>query len=362
MNFNDYLLKPLRILLFPFSLLYALIIIIRNLFYDKRWFAGTSFNFPIICIGNLSVGGTGKSPMVIYLASVLEEKYKVAVLSRGYKRKTVGYVLANEKTSALDIGDEPMLFKNKFPGMAVAVGEERVEAIPLLLHDRPETRVILLDDAFQHRKIIAGMNILLTEYSNLFTRDWYLPTGDLRDSRQQYKRADIIVVTKCPDDISESKMNEITKEIRPFPHQQVFFSGIAYGELYHIITGEKINFDSEMEALLITGIANPAPLKKYLAEKVSSYEEIAFSDHHIFSVDDLKTIKQKYSQLPASDKIIVTTEKDAVRLFKFGKELEDLPLYILPIEMKFLSNNEMDFINKTESFINSFKLNNNNNG
>lgn len=357
MNFNAALLKPIRILLFPFSLIYGLVVLTRNFLYDKGWLSGTSFNLPVICIGNLSVGGTGKTPMVIYLASVLRERFPVAILSRGYKRKTRGYVLAGEKTTALDIGDEPMLFTKKFPGMAVAVGEERVEALPLLLQDRPDTRVVLLDDAFQHRKIVPGMNILLTEYNNLFTRDWYLPTGDLRDSKNQYTRADVIVVTKCPDNLTEKEREEMIKEINPLEHQQVFFAGIAYGTLYHILSGEKISLHHEMEALLVTGIANPIPLKNYLTEKLHSYDALVFSDHHIFSVDDLNEIRNRFNALNAANKIIITTEKDAVRLYKFGKELENLPLYVIPIEMKFYGHNEADFIRATENFINSFSLN-----
>jgi len=185
----------------PVSLLYWLIISIRNWLYDKNISRSTSFALPVICIGNLSVGGTGKSPMVEYMIAGLKDKFKIATLSRGYKRRTKGYSLANQNTTALDIGDEPMQFHTKFPDIPVAVGEERIVAIPLLLHDKPDTQVILLDDAFQHRAIKAGLNILLTDYTNLFTRDFYLPTGDLRDLRSSCKRADIIVVTKCKPDL-----------------------------------------------------------------------------------------------------------------------------------------------------------------
>src|SRR5882762_6415362 len=191
MNFNFPLLRPIRFLLFPFSLLYALIVVVRNWCYDKKIFSSTRFNLPIICVGNLAVGGTGKSPMVELLIRVLKDRFPVAVLSRGYKRKTRGYALAGAQTTALDIGDEPMQFHSKFPDVAIAVGEERIVAIPQLLHDRPDTRAILLDDAFQHRAVKAGLNILLTDYNNLFTRDWFLPTGDLRDEKRSCKRADI---------------------------------------------------------------------------------------------------------------------------------------------------------------------------
>src|SRR5688500_8334915 len=203
--FSNFFLRSFRILLLPFALLYWLIIAFRNWLYDKKISRSSSFGLPLICVGNLSTGGTGKSPMVEYLVEMLKDRFKVATLSRGYKRKTRGYALANENSTALEIGDEPMQFHLKFPGVPVAVGEERIVAIPQLLHDCPETEVIILDDAFQHRAIRAGLNILLTDYHNLFTRDFYLPTGDLRDQKKSYRRADIIIVTKCRKDIMVSE-------------------------------------------------------------------------------------------------------------------------------------------------------------
>ncbi len=238
MNLNFPLLKPVRILLLPFSLIYALIIWLRNRCYDWKMMPSTSFNLPVICVGNLAVGGTGKSPMVELLVKKLRARFAIAVLSRGYKRKTRGYALANEKSTALDIGDEPMQFHIKFPDIAVAVGEERIVAIPQLLHDRPDTRSIILDDAFQHRAVKAGLNILLTDYNNLFTRDWYLPTGDLRDQKSSYKRSDLIVVTKCQEDLSIDEARLIRAEIKPLPNQHLFFSAIRYGAPFHI-TGKQ---------------------------------------------------------------------------------------------------------------------------
>ena len=236
MNFSSVWLRSFRVLLFPFAVLYGIAIKIRNYLYDNEIIQSIEFNFPVICIGNISVGGTGKSPMVEYLLRLLMHRYKTATLSRGYKRKTRGYVLADDKTTALDIGDEPMQFHLKFPEVTVAVGEERAIAIPQLLFDRPETDVIILDDALQHRAIKAGFNILLTDYNNLFTRDMFLPTGDLRDSRSSYKRADIIIVTKCSDNFSGAQKEQITAEIKPTARQQLFFTGIRYGAPCHIIT------------------------------------------------------------------------------------------------------------------------------
>jgi tetraacyldisaccharide 4'-kinase len=355
MNFNFPLVGAVRMLLFPFSLIYYLVICIRNRLYDKNVFRSASFNLPVICVGNLAVGGTGKSPMVEYLVRTLKDKFPVATLSRGYKRKTRGYALAGDKSTALDIGDEPMQFHLKFPDVAVAVGEQRLEAIPQLLHDKPGTRVIILDDAFQHRAITAGFNILLVECSNLFTRDWYLPTGDLRDEKRNYKRAQIIVITKTNPELTTEEKNDIIREIEPLPEQQVFFSSIHYGKPYHIITRENIALGEEMEVLLVTGIANPRPLKKLLQETAAAYYQLSYNDHHIFTIDDLKDIIRRYESISSGTKIIITTEKDAVRLSKFEHELKALPFYVIPIEQEFLFNDTERFNNLVTDFITDFK-------
>lgn len=312
------------------------------------------FNFPLICVGNLSVGGTGKSPMVEYLIETLKDDYHVATLSRGYKRKTKGYALANETTTALEIGDEPMQFHTKFPQVAVAVGEERLVAIPQLLHDKPDTNVIILDDAFQHRYVNAGLNILLTDCSNLFYNDWFLPSGDLRDQRKSYKRAQIIVVTKCPSDMKEEEKNNIAKPIRLTSQQHLFFTSLQYGKPYHILTKETTWLTPNISVLLVCGIANPKPLKKYVADCTASYEELLYGDHHIFTIDDLKKIKQEFEEIKSSHKLILTTEKDAVRLHKFHEQLQNLPLFVLPIKPKFLFGEEEKFDALVRSFIGSF--------
>lgn len=352
---SNWFLRSFRILLFPFALLYWVAILIRNWFYDKKVMKSAQFGLPLICVGNLSVGGTGKSPMVEYLIRLLKDHYKVATLSRGYKRKTKGYALANERTTAIDIGDEPMQFHRKFNEISVAVGEERIEAIPQLLHDRPETEVVILDDAFQHRAVSAGLNILLTDHGNLFTRDFYLPTGDLRDLKSSYKRADIIVVTKCRPDLSEPEKKEITDEIKPLKSQHLFFSAIEYGSLFHISDGSQIFIDEHTEVLLITGIANPRPLKKYLESKLQTYYMMQFSDHHIFTIDDLKDIKQRFNEIESDNKVIITTEKDAMRLIKFESELDGLPFYVLPIEHRILFNEGTTFASLVMNFIAKFK-------
>jgi tetraacyldisaccharide 4'-kinase len=343
-------------LLLPFSLIYGLIIYIRNWLFDRNILRSSSFNLPLICIGNLAAGGTGKSPMVEFLIAKLKTHFNVAVLSRGYKRKTRGYALADRSSTALEIGDEPMQFYNKFPDVVVAVGEERVVAIPQLLHDKPDTRVILLDDAFQHRAVKAGFNILLTDYNNLYTRDWFLPTGDLRDQQKSSRRADVIVVTKCPQDISLAEKNQLIREIHPKAQQHLFFSSIQYGKPYHVISREEWAPVKNVEVLLVTGIANPGSLKKHLEEMFNGYEELAYSDHHIFTIDDLKYIINKFKQLPEDRRILLTTEKDAVRLQKFSQELRELPFYVMPIQPVFLFHEENQFTRLITTFIQEFPV------
>jgi tetraacyldisaccharide 4'-kinase len=355
MHLNNFFLRSFRVLLFPFALVYGAGVMVRNWMYDKSILKTSHFNIPIICIGNLSVGGTGKSPMVEYLVGLLKDQFKVATLSRGYMRRTKGYLLANNTTTALEIGDEPMQFYLKHPEVSVAVGEERIEAIPQLLFDRPDTEVIVLDDAFQHRSIQAGLNILLTDCQNLYTDDFFLPTGDLRDQIGSAARADILVVTKCKPGMNESEAARIKQELKPLPHQAVFFTSIRYGEPYHLVTHVNRPLNKNMEVLLVCGIANPDPLKKYLLEEANTYEACYYSDHHIFTIDDLREIRERYDSMDAKEKIIITTEKDAVRLVKFGDVLGDIPFYVLPINVSFLFSDVRRFNELIVHFIHTFK-------
>lgn len=353
--FSNWFLKSFRILLFPFALLYGFVVWLRNWLYDHNIFKSSSFGLPLVCVGNLSVGGTGKSPMVEYLVLHLKKQFKVATVSRGYKRKTTGYALASPATTAIEIGDEPMLFYKKFPDVPIAVGEERHDAIPQLLHDRPDTEVVVLDDAFQHRTIRYGFSILLTDYGNLFTRDFFLPTGELRDERRSYRRADVMVVTKCPADLPEQERKEIEKELNPLPHQKVFFSMISYGIPYHITNKSSIYIDEYTEVLLVAGIANPRPLERYLEERIHTYYMMSYNDHHIFTIDDWKDIQKRFAGIEAEKKIVLTTEKDAMRLMKFEIELAQMPFYVIPIEHCFLFNEGHTFINLVIKFIENFK-------
>lgn len=353
--FYDFFLRSFRLLLLPVSLLYWGVILFRNYLFDKKWLRVAEFGMPLITVGNLAVGGTGKSPFIELLVELLLPHYKIATLSRGYRRRTRGYTYAKPDTTALEIGDEPLSLFRKFPQIAVTVGENRLLAIPELLHDFPSTDVILLDDAYQHRSVHAGFSILLTEYSNLFTRDFYLPTGDLRDLKRRYKDATLIVVTKCSPTLDQLEKSRIIKEINPLPNQRVYFTTLEYGTPYHIMTKHLMPVSANNEVLLVTGIANPKPLKKYIEEHASYYRQLQYRDHHIFSIDDLEEIELELRKLNQDNRIVLTTEKDAVRLEKFAERLTELPLYVIPVKHQFLFNEKLEFDNQIMRFIRSFK-------
>jgi tetraacyldisaccharide 4'-kinase len=350
------LLKSFRYLLLPFSFLYSGILWIRNWLFDKDYIKSASFNLPVICVGNLAVGGTGKTPMVEYLINILQNNFNIATLSRGYGRMTKGFGIADEATTALEIGDEPMQFHQKFPKVTVAVGEERLVAIPQLLHEKPTTEVIILDDAFQHRHVRAGLNILLTDYKNLYTRDFVLPGGDLRDIKQSACRAHIIVVTKCDHSMSAEESNMLIKELNPLPGQSVFFTEILYTKPYHLFNSEKtIDISNDTaDILLVCGIADPKAIKEFLTDRVKSYDMLRYADHHIFTLDDLTEIKKQFNRIKSDKKYILTTEKDAVRLQKFENDLKEYPIYVLPIRHSFMFNTADKFQETITGFIRSY--------
>ena len=328
--------KLLRKILIPIAPIYYLVTWLRNKLYDLGIKKSTSYNFPIICVGNLSVGGTGKTPMIEYLIRLLKDRYRTAVLSRGYKRKTVGFVLLNENHTAEDVGDEPLQYFNKFENITVAVDANRVEGIANLIeNNKPD--VILLDDAFQHRKVKGSCNILLTKYDDLFVDDFLLPTGNLRESRWGAKRADVILITKCPRNLSQSEQHKIYQKLSRF-NKKVFFTCISYADKVlgslEIPTLELKNF----EVLLITGIANPIPLVNYLKSLDVKFQHLKYADHHHFSENEIRDIEKTFNEMQSS-KIILTTEKDYVRLVN---SIEDLSY--LPIETSFL-NNESEVFN-----------------
>lgn len=317
-----------RKLLYPFSLLYGGITMLRNKLYDEGIFKSHAYDLPVIAVGNLSVGGTGKSPMVEYLISLLKNEHKVATLSRGYKRSTSGFRLLNGSETAAEVGDEPLQFKNKFPEVQVAVDEDRSHGIEELLKtSAPE--VIILDDAFQHRKVTAGLYILLTPYGNLYSKDLILPAGNLREPRSGAKRADIVVVTKCPEDLTKEEQAEIAKELSLDSDQALFFSSIAYSETVLGESSFPLEELKDHSFTLVTGIANPQPLVDFLKRKALEFEHRAFPDHHNFSASEVK-------ELQAAD-FILTTEKDYMRL---KNELPPNNISYLPISTRILDASE----------------------
>jgi len=334
------ILKLLKPLLLPISLLYGLIIWIRNKVYDKGIYAGIEFSVPVISVGNLSTGGTGKTPHIEYLIRLLQYEYKVATMSRGYKRQTRGFQLADAQTNAAKIGDEPMQFHLKFPETIVSVCEERMTGIPELMRIYPEIDVILLDDAYQHRSVKPGLNILITDYNKPFYKDFILPFGGLREPRSSYNRADLIIVSKCPQDLSKEKQTEIIGAIKPFPKQKVLFTYIQYTGFLDFFTMQESNIPPDANIILVSGIANPEPLSAYLSNMGKYLHLLRFPDHHYFSNFDLEEIKKTYQNWETENKIIVTTEKDAVRLGLHFEAIKawDIPIFILPIEVKFLNN------------------------
>ena len=341
----------MRILLLPFAWIYGALILIRNFFYDKGWLRSFEFDFPVIMVGNLSTGGTGKTPHVEYLLRLLMPDYKVATLSRGYKRKMKGYGLATELSLVEDIGDEPKLYKQKYPDAEVAVSEKRVIGIYYLLNDEPDVKVVILDDGMQHRRLKAGLQILLTQYDKLFTDDHMLPAGNLREPASGKKRARIIIVTKCPETLALSEKNEIKDKIHPAQNQMVFFTTQQYGNLYPLFNDQKIKtIENKESALMVTGIAGDKEMKNYLSTKFSTLKNISFGDHHYYTDDNIK-----FMQLRAEGKIIITTEKDAMRLMEKKETIikQDLSIFVLPIEIKFLGEKEV-FADQILRYINSY--------
>ncbi len=314
-----------RKLLFPFSILYDGVTSLRNHAYDLGWKESKAYDIPIICVGNLSVGGTGKSPMIEYLIQFLKEKYNVAVLSRGYKRKTTGYLEVTVENTAEEAGDEPLQFKKKFPEVTVAVCADRREGIEQL---KEKAGIILLDDAFQHRRVHPSFSILLTRFDDLYLDDYLLPAGNLRESRAGIKRADIIIVTKCPQDVPYATLQDIQYRMNLTPNQNVYFSRIGYGKFIKGKAEElPLEYLMDKPFSLVTGIANPSPLINYLKKRQFSFEHLKFQDHHHFTATEIESLKKK--------EIILTTEKDYMRL---QPKLNKFALYYLPITTEILND------------------------
>ena len=338
-NILYYIFSVVRIFLYPIALLYGAIVWLRNRMYDTKFFTSIEFSVPVITVGNLSTGGTGKTPHVEYLIRLLQYRFQPATMSRGYKRHTQGFLLADAHTNALRIGDEPMQYHIKFPELVVSVAEERMIGIPALLQRRPDVDVIVLDDAYQHRSVKAGMNILITDYSRPFYKDHILPFGSLRESRTAYKRANIIIASKCPTDLSDAQAKEIEEHINPIASQQVFFTCIQYDAPFDFVTNEAVNL-KDKNIILVCGIARPEPLVEYLKQNAADVHTLTYPDHHYFVTDNLEEMKAAYNNWDVANKIIVTTEKDAARLHLHMDKLRawDITIAVLPIKVEVLFN------------------------
>ena len=341
-----------RIFLYPLALVYGAIMWLRNKLYDAGFSSSIEFSIPVITVGNLSVGGTGKTPHVEYLVKLLQYRYKVATMSRGYKRRTQGFLLADADTNAIRIGDEPMQYHMKFPELVVSVAEERMTGIPQLLLNRPGVEVILLDDAYQHRSVKAGLNILITDFSKPFYKDHILPFGTLRESRNAYKRADVIIVSKCPVAMDKNMADEMLLHIKPIEHQKVFFTGIQYEAPYDFFTRETVELKNR-NAVLVCGIAKPEPMIQHLKDICSNVHVLSYADHHYFLSKDFEEMKEAYANWDVPDKIIITTEKDAARLQVHSDKIKDwgIQIVVLPIAVSVLFNQGAAFDNIVTSYM-----------
>jgi tetraacyldisaccharide 4'-kinase len=343
-----------NILLYPISLIYSIVTGIRNLLFDRGLLRQHKFSLPVICVGNITVGGTGKTPHTEYLADLLSKQFHIAVLSRGYLRKSKGFRIASSSDNLSDIGDEPLQICRKFPEIVVAVDRDRVNGVNTILKERPDTEVIILDDAFQHRRIIPGLSILLTDFGRLMINDHILPYGRLRESVSNMARADIILVTKSPGDISAIRRRIIMKEINKAPYQYLFFTSLEYSNPRPVFNKSIMpeftltkNEKDKRGIVLVTGIANPLPLKEHLATFFNEIVHISCPDHHKFTEKDLAVISAAFDNLRSSEKFIITTEKDAVRLREFTNIAEQIKSssWYIPVEIKFLNNNKAEFDN-----------------
>lgn len=361
--------KPIGInpLLAPFSFLYEIGVRFRNQLFDWGILTARQYSIPVICIGNLSAGGTGKTPHTEFLIKLLSEKYRIAVISRGYKRKSSGYILATSQSTSYEIGDEPFQMKKKFPEIIVAVDANRTRAINNLM-EMPETErpeVILLDDAFQHRYVNPSFSILLTDYNRRFYFDRLLPAGRLREPKSGSRRANMLIITKCNPDLKPIGYRVLESEAELLAYQKLFFTGIKYGKMISVFANNKseprmlTDIKKDEEILLVSGIASPLLFIEEVNKYTSKTTALSFPDHHIFKKDDLKKIEDTFNKLTSTEKLILVTEKDAARLLN-NKDIPDglkERLYYLPIEIDFRLNKEEVFKNIIMDHVDSFRRN-----
>lgn len=349
----------IKTLLFPVTLLYGMGVGLIDWFYSIGLLKGIAFNIPVISIGNLSVGGTGKTPHIEWLIRHFRNYLQIGVISRGYGRKTKGYLEVTTDMVARQSGDEPLQFKRKYPETAVAVCESRTFAIPQLLLSHPEIKLILLDDAFQHRSVTPGINILLTQYSVPYTDDYLLPIGRLREWRKGYQRADIIVVTKCPRDLNIEIKKDWERKLKLLPHQQLFFSYYTYGQPYFFLDANvRLNLSERPSLLLVCAIARTDYLLDYLNQVSDDVEVMEFEDHHFFTKYEVSRIENFYRNMEGNNKAIITTEKDAMRLEQHADFLRKnrLPVFILPALVEIHFDEGEELINRIKEFLLAFKV------
>ncbi|HIS10183.1 MAG TPA: tetraacyldisaccharide 4'-kinase [Candidatus Avibacteroides excrementipullorum] len=346
---EDYPVK-IRKWLYPLSWIYGLGVDLRNWLFHIGVLKSKSYPVPVICVGNITAGGTGKTPHIEYLVELLKDRYSIAVLSRGYKRKTKGFVLADDRVSAADIGDEPFQIKNKYPDVTVAVDENRCEGIERLLamgHNRPD--VILLDDAYQHLYVKAGLNILLVNNNRIITEDALLPAGLLREPVAGRLRAHVVVLTKCPADMSPIDYRIRSRQMNLFPYQQLFFSTFRYKDMYCLSDKDKkmsiYGIKAGDSVLLLSGVADNSQLAKVFGKTKANVKTLFYPDHHGYAREDLSRIEKEFNQLPSGNRYVVTTEKDTSKLVMFKDWVSRFGgnVYVLPVQVEFLLNNKEKF-------------------
>lgn len=325
-----------RLLLYPFALIYGTIMWLRNRFYDVGILASREFDLPIICVGNLSTGGTGKSPHVAYLAEWLSQKHRIAVLSRGYGRKSKGYFEVTANGSSADFGDEPLEVKRKLPSLTVAVCEDRVKGIERLLKEMPDLDLIIMDDGFQHRAVRPSFSVLLTDYHSPFCLDHILPAGNLREARSEAKRANLVLITKAPDNAVPDALSALTKQLGRYTAAPVLSTSIIYNGLHPLFKEKPQHLDAVKDCVLLTGIANPSPLVEYLGGKCKILAHIKWPDHHDPSRKELENARNKIDNFADLEPIVITTEKDAMRLLSSPHKsmVQHLPIYFMVIGVR----------------------------
>jgi tetraacyldisaccharide 4'-kinase len=343
-------------------LLYGLITSIRNKLYDFKILTSIEFDIPVISIGNITVGGTGKTPHTEYLIKLLKQNYRVSTLSRGYKRKSQGFRMVESGSTVEEVGDEPLQMKLKYPGVSVSVCENRVKGVEELLARQPSPDVVVLDDAFQHRRITPGLNILLIDYNKPIKDDYMLPLGRLRESKLQAKRANIIIITKCPNEITPITRRILAKDVRLYPYQDLYFTTMVYGQLCPVFPEGRpmdlFNDPRHMAILVVLGIAAPEYAITHLSKISTEIDSMIFPDHHNYTENDIENIQHRFNALRNPRKIIVTTEKDTVRLrqMTLSKEIKTV-LYYLPVQVKFLDREGKQFDKKIMDYVGENKSN-----